>query len=218
MKHSLILRKTPQKSRRMNELALKLSAGIAKPVLPITLAAIALLVWALGPDTADLLRYQRDAVLDGQYWRMITGHWVHLGWQHLAMNLGGLAVIWLLFDEVLSGLKAWVVTGGVALVTSFCLLLFHPQIEWYVGLSGLLHGLLAAGALLSLRTNQVTSWFVLLVLVGKLGVEFLNGGSSQVEAMIGGPILVQGHLYGTLGGGLCAAVFALKAHFLSRKD
>ncbi|WP_203301021.1 rhombosortase [Marinobacter sediminum] len=202
----------------MNDLALKPSAGITKPVLPVTLGSIALLVWALGPDTADLLRYQRDAVLDGQHWRLLTAHWVHLGWQHLAMNLGGLAVIWLLFGEVLSGLKAWVVTGGIALFTSFCLLLFHPQIEWYVGLSGLLHGLLAAGALLSLRTDQVTSWFVLLVLVGKLGVELLNGGSSQVEAMIGGPILVQGHLCGTLGGGLCAAIFALTAHLRSRKN
>lgn len=125
------------------------------------------------------------------------------------MNLGGFAVIWILFSEVLHGLKAWMMTAAIALFTSTALLLVYPQVEWYVGLSGLLHGLLAAGALLSLRAIPVTSGLALALLTGKLCVELTSGGSSQMEAFIGGPILIEAHLCGVVGGSLCAGIFAL---------
>jgi len=193
----------------MNELSPKLAQAIARLTFPALLGALAIVVWASGPEIAGVFQYQREALIEGQYWRLLTGHWVHLGWQHLTMNLGGLAVIWLLFGDALGGIKAWIMTAGIALFTSASLLFVQPEIEWYVGLSGLLHGLLAAGALLSLRAIPVVSSLALVLLVGKLSVELASGGSSQVEAIIGGPILIHAHLYGALGGGLCAAIFAL---------
>ena len=193
----------------MNELSPKLVQVITQTTFPVLLGVLAIVVWASGPEIAGAFQYQREALIEGQYWRLFTGHWVHLGWQHLTMNLGGLAVIWLLFGDALSGIRAWIMAAGIALFTSASLLFVQPEIEWYVGLSGLLHGLLAAGALLSLRASPVVSSLALLLLVGKLSVELASGGSSQVEAIIGGPILIHAHLYGALGGSLCAAIFVL---------
>lgn len=193
----------------MNELPPKLAQIIAQSTLPVFLGALAIAVWASGPEFAAVLQYQRDAIIEGQYWRLFTGHWAHLGWQHLIMNLGGLTVIWILFGEVLHGRKAWMITAAIALFISSALLFVYPQIEWYVGLSGLLHGLLAAGALLSLRAIPVTAGLAIVLLTGKLSVELTSGGSTQVEAFIDGPILIEAHLCGTLGGSLCAGILAL---------
>ncbi|WP_286222514.1 rhombosortase [Marinobacter apostichopi] len=193
----------------MNELSPKLAQVIVQTIFPVLFGALAIVVWASGSEIAGAFQYQRDALIEGQYWRLLTGHWVHLGWQHLTINLGGLAVIWLLFGDALNGIKAWVMTAGIALFTSACLLFGQPEIQWYVGLSGLLHGLLAAGALLSLRAIPVASSLALVLLVGKLSVELAGGGSNQMEAIIGGPILIEAHLFGALGGVLCVGVFAL---------
>ena len=56
-------------------------------ILPITIAALILLA-AIGGDTVRLAgRYEREAVLDGELWRLVTGHLVHLGWSHTVLNL-----------------------------------------------------------------------------------------------------------------------------------
>lgn len=181
--------------------------------LPITIAVAAMLVWAAGTEVADLLRFQREAIASGQYWRLLTGHWAHLGWQHLALNLAGVVVIWLLVGETLAGFKGWLLTGVIALATSLGLLIFHPQIQWYVGLSGILHGLLVAGALQLLRSNPVVAWSVLLIVTGKLILELFAGGNAQMAQFIGGPILTHAHSYGALGGALGAASVALAARY-----
>jgi len=43
------------------------------------LAAVLVLLSLTGESGRELLRYEREAVLQGQYWRLLTGHLVRSG-------------------------------------------------------------------------------------------------------------------------------------------
>ena len=60
------------------------------------LSALALLAMLLPPEWQNLLEYQRRAIGEGELWRLFSGHLVHLGWEHLLMNLVGFWLIWAL--------------------------------------------------------------------------------------------------------------------------
>lgn len=168
---------------------------------PCIVVAIAVFViGAFGSNVADALRYERSAVLQGQFWRLVTGNLVHIGPTHLALNLAGLALVCGLYPKTLTA-RQWSATLFIcALTVTLGLLVFSPQIAWYVGLSGVLHGLFVAGALVQFRHGR-RSAYVYLVLIGvKLALELVWGSSAEVSALIGGDVIVVAHLYGAIGG------------------
>src|SRR5690606_29172162 len=75
---------------------------------------------------------------------------------------------------------------------------YEPQLDWYVGLSGILHGLLAAGALAWWqRESRLLALALSLVVAGKLGWEQWQGALALSGPL---PVVVNAHLYGALGG------------------
>lgn len=175
---------------------------LRRHALPIVLAAAALLLALLGDRSTELLRYQRDAVLAGQWWRLLTGNLVHLGWSHLWLNLAGLALVWLLFYRALPTAAWVVVTLASSLAVGAGLLIFDPGLAWYVGLSGTLHGLFAAGLVSSLSSGQRSEWLLFAVFVAKLVWEQLVGPTPGTAELAGGNVIVDAHLYGALTGAL----------------
>lgn len=169
-------------------------------VFPALLALIALAVASGGDDARLLLRYDRAELANGELWRLVTAHVTHLGWQHLGMNVAGLLLVWALFGQSLS-LPVW---GGV-LAASMLFIdvgfwFLEPPLSWYVGLSGALHGLLAAGIVASLATNRVESLALGLLIAAKVLYEQVGGPLPGSVATAGGPIVVDAHLYGAIGG------------------
>jgi hypothetical protein len=80
--------------------------------------------------------------------------------------------------------------------------LFEPQLQWYVGLSGVLHGALAAGVVAWWRhETRPLALALTLVLVGKLAWEQWHGALPLSGDM---PVIVDAHLYGAVGGFLGA--------------
>ncbi|HET9447441.1 MAG TPA: rhomboid family intramembrane serine protease, partial [Steroidobacteraceae bacterium] len=66
----------------------------------VGLLAVALVLLGLAGDPGRLLlRYERLAVLHGEYWRLITGHFVHGSTQHLLLNAVGLGLVAALFPR-----------------------------------------------------------------------------------------------------------------------
>ena len=57
---------------------------------PLVLLALSAAVMGLGEAGFEALSYQRDRITSGALWRLLSGHWVHLGWAHLLLNLAGL--------------------------------------------------------------------------------------------------------------------------------
>ena len=174
--------------------------------LPVLLALLCGLLALGGADLAGALRYQRAAILHGQLWRLFSAHLLHLSGAHLLLNLCGLGLVWALFARELSGAAGWWALVCSALGVSLGLLLFDPGLDWYVGLSGVLHGLFAAGAIRHWRERPAEAALMLAVLAGKLLWEQLLGPLPGTSAVAGGPVVVDAHLFGALGGGLSAVL------------
>ena len=66
----------------------------------LIVAVMVLGVLALGGQRLRmLLQYDRAALATGEWWRLVTGHLVHLGWDHLALNVAGLIGLWWLYGR-----------------------------------------------------------------------------------------------------------------------
>lgn len=167
---------------------------------PLSIALLALAFHALGDGGLQALRYHRQAIAEGEIWRLVTGHLVHLNTAHLAGNLAGLAIIWLLVAPALSANVALLMLFGAAIACDLGLWIFNPELLWYVGLSGALHGLLLAGALVLARQQRWTGLGIAALVIAKLLWEQVNGPLPSSEAMIQNSVVVDAHLYGAIGG------------------
>lgn len=152
------------------------------------------------PGAVELLRYQHDAVQAGEAWRLLTGHWVHLNAMHLALNAAGVTLIALLFADELKPIDWLAAVTLMALLCSTGLLLRNPQLLWYVGLSGVLHGLMLTGTLLLWRTQKTLAMLIAGVVMAKLAHEQWAGGETTTAQLIDGNVIVDAHLYGAVAG------------------
>ncbi len=164
--------------------------GFILPIVIVTFfAAIVGEAWHQG------LRYQNDLFSLNQPWRLLTGHLLHLGWQHLLMNLLGLVLIVLISIER-PLFQWWLESFICALGVSFGLYLFSPDVYWYVGFSGVLHGLFTAAVVdrWPQQPRLYSLWLVLLA--GKLIFEQVSGGGVLTHS----DVIVDAHLYGAASG------------------
>jgi rhomboid family GlyGly-CTERM serine protease len=171
----------------------------------VALIAVCLILAAGGVEVRDLGRYHRDAIEAGEYWRLISGHLVHLGLGHLWPNIAALGIIGLLFEDVFRTADWWRTTAVSAAAIDVGLYVWTPDVVWYVGLSGVLHGVVAAGALALLRKRELLGVVLALGLAAKLVFEQLVGPVPFTAASVGGPVVVSSHLYGAIGGLLAEA-------------
>lgn len=179
-------------------------------LLPLALGLIALLLALFDREIASLFRYDRSAILAGEWWRLLSGHLLHLGGPHLVMNLLGLGLVWMIVGSQFSALSWLLILVADALAISLGLLAFNPELGWYVGLSGVLHGMLVSGCVAELRRGRHSGWLILALVAGKLAWEQLAGPLPGSEASAGGTVVVDAHLYGALGGLLLGALLPLR--------
>jgi len=182
---------------------------LLRHAFPLSLALVSLLL-QLAPDGwLATLRYQRDAVAHGEYWRLLSAHFIHLNWTHGLFNLLGLVLVWLLFASRLRQTQ-WGWVGlcsiiGIDLGIQF----FHPAIGWHAGASGLLHGLFAAGAVASLRQSGWRSGIYLLLLVVKIAWEQFAGALPGSAEAISARVVIEAHFYGAISGAVIAALLPM---------
>jgi rhomboid family GlyGly-CTERM serine protease len=172
-------------------------------LLGLLFAALVLLS-LLGEQGRLLLRYEREAVLQGEYWRLLTGHLVHGNWLHLLLNGAGLGLVAALFPHHYST-RQWLLIGLLSLVAiDIGFVFWEPQLSWYVGLSGILHGALAAGAIAWWRYETRRLALALSVIfAGKLLWEQLHGALPLSGGLA---VVVDAHLYGAAGGVIAGTI------------
>jgi rhomboid family GlyGly-CTERM serine protease len=172
--------------------------------LVVALIVISVVVQLMGPSWPHALRYERTGILAGQWWRLLSAHVVHLGWSHLALNSAALLLIAYALGEHL-GPRLWLgVTAVSALCVSLGLLLARPEVAWYVGLSGLAHGLFLAGAWGLAQRHRMAGLACLAAAALKIGHEQMAGALAGSAAWLGGEVIVDAHLFGAVGGLLTA--------------
>jgi len=165
----------------------------------VVLLAVCLLLAAGGDPVRELGRWQRDAIDTGEYWRLVSGHLVHLGFGHLWPNLVALAIIGLLFEDVFRNTD-WLRMGAASVAAiDVGLYVLDPGVSWYVGLSGVLHGYVAAGALALIVRREKLGVVLAAGVAAKLLFEQVVGPVPFTAASVGGPVVVAAHFYGVVG-------------------
>jgi len=168
---------------------------------PLIISVLCLVLTLLPQDLTPLFQYERSLILQGEGWRLISGHLVHLGWNHLLMNLLGFWLIWHLFLSKENALAYCLYRLPLLTIgTSLGLLMLSPEVAWYRGLSGVLHGLLSLALLHQLKQQAGMSSLLLILLSAKLIWEQTSGPLPGSEPWIDGRVIVDAHLYGALCG------------------
>jgi len=174
------------------------------------LGGFCLLAALAGDAGRQWLRWDRSAIADGEIWRLVTGHLVHMNWSHFWLNAVGLVLVWLLVGERFSS-RTWL---GIIVVTIAGVNLgfwyLDPQLQWYVGMSGLLHGLLMAGLVMGLSSEARESLLIGAFVVAKLIFEQISGSLPGSEMASGGPVIVNAHLYGSVSATVAAVVYLIR--------
>jgi rhomboid family GlyGly-CTERM serine protease len=173
---------------------------------PLAFAAVLAAMQWLAHAMPGVFPYDRAAIVTGgQYWRLLTGHFVHHDLTHLGWNLAGLALVAWLFAREFS-LRGWaVILGASTVAVDLGFLLFEPQLAWYVGFSGVLHGLMAAGLCAWLRRapDAITA-LVAVLFACKLGWEHFVGPLPFTASTLELPVIHAAHTYGAIGGAAAA--------------
>jgi rhomboid family GlyGly-CTERM serine protease len=116
------------------------------PWRSLLLAALAIGAWTVCGPVPEAWVYDRLAVGQGDWWRLLTGHWVHSDGSHALWDVTALLLFGMLFEARLGwrlplalligtvGVDAWLWWGA-------------PELLDYCGLSGVLNALLVLGLL-----------------------------------------------------------------------
>ena len=153
------------------------------------------------PRYLHLLMWERSAIADGEVWRWISAHLVHLSVSHCLSNLLGLWLISEYLWDELSLADASVLSVGTGAGISLLLWWFASDVDWYAGLSGVLHGLWAGCAL---------AWFcrtgdrVAAAALGLLAIKLVLP-PHELSAL---PVVTVAHTYGALCGLIWAVLRA----------
>ncbi len=182
----------------------RIFSGLA---IPVSLCSLSLLLLCFEPAASEWLRYDRTAIQQGEVWRLLSGNLVHLSWEHLLMNLAGLILIWLLYGRLLANLQWFFVVVISCMAVGAGLYLTNLQLDWYVGQSGMLHGLFVTGVLLNLRQGYRMEWLLLLALIAKLYWEQTQGALPGSAELAGGNVIVDAHLFGAISGLVTGLLF-----------
>ena len=168
------------------------------------LSALLLFCQALPESVQLLLRYDRALIGQGEYWRMLSANFVHVGWAHFWLNVAGLWFVALLYGGDRSAMRWLAGLLASCLATSLWVYLLRPEIAWMAGLSGALHGLFVLGAVGVILAGEWLGWGLLGGVLTKLAWEQTVGALPMTGELIGGSVVTAAHLGGAAGGLLAA--------------
>ncbi|MEP1446784.1 MAG: rhombosortase [Paraglaciecola sp.] len=162
------------------------------------------------PTSSDWLAYDRQQLDNFQWWRLLSGHFLHTNNVHLLLNLIGLSLLWALHGQYYATLRYLLIFVSLCLGTSAGLYLFSPQMQWYVGLSGVLHGMFILGAYFDIRNKLRSGWILLAGVWLKVMHEQIYGASQDVAKLISANVAIDAHLFGAISGSLIIVYYLLR--------
>jgi hypothetical protein len=86
-----------------------------------------------------------------------------------------------------------------------------PHVSWYVGASGVLHSVMAAGAAKHLAEGSWDRWILIVGLSAKLAWEHWGGAAAPL-------IVVDAHLYGACCGFAVGAALSLRIAIIRHRS
>lgn len=177
---------------------------IDKDVVVAALLALGMgvLQWG-GPSVMAALIYDRSAIASGEWWRLLSGSFIHWTYAHWLMNVSGLILLAWIFAGEFGWCWWFAVLSMGASAVGMGLWFKDPQCLQYAGFSGMLHGLLYFAVIAGWRRHPGLHLTVLMVLLARLLWEHTPGYNTYyLQAWIGKPVAVDAHLMGALSGAL----------------
>jgi len=186
---------------------MKLSFLPLAPQHSLIISAIALIAMfafiferVIGNAFTDFFVYQKQLISQGEIWRLFTGHFLHTNIYHLLLNLAALIMLWLLHGRFYSKENYTALFLLTALIISVGLYYFSPDLQQYVGLSGVLHGVFVFGAIMDIRAKDKTGYLLFIGVWVKIAHEQIYGASTDISTLIAASVAIDAHLWGALGG------------------
>ncbi|WP_394243377.1 rhombosortase [Vibrio astriarenae] len=151
-------------------------------------------------DPQSYAIWSRQYILDGQWWRIITGHFTHTNVYHMLMNLAAFWVMTFVFKPQSGSLSILIILAS----TSIGLLNFFTPVQEYAGLSSVLHSVFAYYALKEALSGYRSSWLLVIGIVVKVVWEQAYGASESTTQLIEATVAVDAHMFGVIVGLLFA--------------
>jgi rhomboid family GlyGly-CTERM serine protease len=151
----------------------------------------------------ELLEYRR-ALAGSEPWRLFTGHFVHLSLLHALLNCVALLLLDRLFADRLKPRELFAILGLTPILISLVFWLVLPELQWYRGLSGVLHAVYFAGCVTWIASGTGRArWLPVAALIGgtlKVLVEQPWDASFPVHEALRIAVVPQSHLIGAILG------------------
>ena len=140
---------------------------------------------------------------------MLSAHLVHLGWMHGLLNAAGFVLLAFIQPAGRTGL--WLLFYGVSSVLISVFIVIDSTTYYYVGASGVLHGMFILAAYFSQKLELWRRYALIALVVAKLFWEqsryYQDNGLGDT---IGGFVYVDAHLIGGLCGLAVLLVLLIK--------
>jgi rhomboid family GlyGly-CTERM serine protease len=168
---------------------------------------IAIVVYIFDEQLSEILIYDRDAIAQGQLWRLFTGHLLHSNAYHFVMNVAGLLLLWIIHGHFYTPKNTAFLFLISSLFISIALYYFSPDMQRYVGLSGILHTLFIFGVMLEVRQKDKVAYFLFIGVWLKTANEQLFGANEELALLIKAQVAVDAHLWGTVIGFIFTLIY-----------
>ena len=175
---------------------------------PLAVVIISLIAFIFDNSLSDSLVYQRSLVNQGELWRVFSGHFFHTNGFHFLLNGAAVIMLWALHGHFYTIKTYSFVFIVSAIICAIGIHWFSLDINQYVGLSGVLHGLFIWGAIEDIKAKERTGYLLLLGILLKVSHEQFYGASEDVASLIGANVAINAHLWGAIGG--IVAILMLK--------
>ncbi len=178
--------------------------------LPISVIAfLTISCFFLDNLISETFIYHRQLISQGEFWRLITGHFFHTNSFHLGLNMAALVLLCAIHGHFYTCRNYLLLFTFSALACSLSLYFFNPELVQYVGLSGILHGVFVWGALMDIWAKEKTGYLLFIGVWLKIAHEQFYGTSDDIAALIEANVAIDAHLWGAIGGLIFSAMYYL---------
>lgn len=164
-------------------------------------AGVIIVLAAFQPAASEWLQFDRAQIEQGQYWRLLTASWVHLSANHLIGNTLGVVLFAYIAGDALNNRTGLLLFFWCTLIVGAGLYFYADYLQYYVGLSGALHGFLFVAPFVSSHySRRVALLFAFAIAAKTIWEQTPFYDDMALADYVGGRVETNSHLLGTISG------------------
>lgn len=141
----------------------------------------------------ESLEWNRELILEGQVWRIITSNFSHFNLNHLLMNFAAFSGIYYFYYNGFENKTFLIFSFLISIIGGF--LLFYTNYTIYNGMSALIHGLLGYLAISDIfKGNKGYGFLILIGISLKLTKEQIYGADKYITELVASNVAIESHL------------------------